>query len=82
MVHQHKNAGCGYAYLDRSDCMQRGHKAAPQGVMIVPSYQGISYDALTHGLRQPGCSGYFSFKNAYGGADPCSQKYHMLKHSC
>ena len=45
------------------------------GKYIVPAYNAIGYDALTHN-RAGSCSGYFNINGAYGkGAGKCNQAY-------
>jgi len=45
------------------------------GKYIVPRYDAISYDALTHGANS-GCGGYFNVMQAYGdNAGNCNQRY-------
>ena len=52
--------------------------AAPvQGYYVVPAYSASGYNTLTHGLTTPGCSGYFTMKNAYTSANGagCNMSY-------
>lgn len=45
------------------------------GKYIVPAFNAIGYDALTHG-GQGSCGGYFNIEGAYGAnASQCNQKY-------
>ena len=50
------------------------------GVQIIPDYKAPTPDTLTHGVRNPGCSGFFNIMNAYGrNAAQCNQQYSMRK---
>ena len=75
------NAGCSYKSLKNYNGREKGTMDVPVSntpkYQIVPTYDSIGYDALTHGV-EPSCTGYFSVANAYGG----SQDQLYTKKSC
>ncbi len=82
--------GCSYANLQNYNITPQGagYMNAPavpnstmQNVYLVPNFSSIGYNALTHGLTTPTCSGFFNITNAYGkGANNCNAQY--VKQSC
>jgi len=67
---------CGYGSLgDYSNTMAGCDAGAVSGVMIIPQYAAIGYDALQHG-DPCACGSYPSILDAYGaGAGSCNQVY-------
>ena len=73
------SAGCAY---QTAGCSGRSNPTMPpmkagttSGVYLTPDYQGIGYNALTHGVPG-GCQQYFNIQDAYGsGAGNCSTSY-------
>ena len=54
----------------------RSNAGIVPGQYIVPNYEAIGYDALTHGNAGGGCNNYFNIEQAYGsGAGSCSTSY-------
>jgi hypothetical protein len=52
------------------------------GYYVTPDYQGISYDALTHGIKNTGQS-YFNIQDAYcSRAGPCDYVTTYSNRSC
>jgi len=74
------NAGCNYAslcnYYSQGDIVQNTRNARPTvGLQVVPQFNAIGYNALTHG-QKGGCGSYFNIISAYGeNADTCDQLY-------
>lgn len=68
------NTLCNY-YGSRST-MAPVRAGAVQAAYLTPDYAAISYDALTHGNKSPGCVPYFNIKQAYGAnAGSCNTGY-------
>ena len=77
MSHEYNNPtvggpACGYATLGGYNQGYGAGAIAPvpsgvpsMAVQIVPNYSAPGYDALTHGLNVPSCSGYFGIGKAY-----------------
>jgi hypothetical protein len=67
--------GCSYAKLGRynqnyfgssqSAMMSSNFKQDMQKQVVVPSYGGFAYTALSNGARTPSCSGYSNITGAY-----------------
>ena len=63
---------CGY---NQGGAMAPVPQGAVVGKYIVPQYNAIGYDALTHGAGG-NCGGYFNINSAYGGGSgKCNQGY-------
>lgn len=66
-----KGPGCSYNtncnYYGQGGTMASLRPGTVSGKMIVPGYQPIGYDALTHG-KVGSCQQYFSIEDAYGSA--------------
>ena len=69
-------SGCNYPNLSNYNMKSAGTLGTPavppttvSGSYIVPNYGAIGYNALTHNMAMPSCSGYFNICNAYGGCD-------------
>lgn len=68
----------GYYYGPRSTARDIRHGTV-SGVMVVPTYDAIGYDALTHGVTQS-CGGYFNIIDAYGPeAANCNPSYSIRR---
>jgi len=75
---------CSYVSLANYNGVQRNPQSVGMpyvpattvsGVNIVPNYDTIGYNALTHG-DAPSCAGYFSIEGAYGSnAANCNTQY-------
>ena len=66
------NTNCNY-YGQGGGTMAALRPGTVAGKMVVPGYEAIGYDALTHG-KVGSCSQYFSINDAYG--DPsCKTSY-------
>jgi|TARA_B100000902_G_C27294063_1_gene908882 hypothetical protein len=82
--------GCSYANLQNYNIVPQNMgymntppipKSTTQNLYIVPNFSAIGYDALTHGLKTPTCSGFYNITDAYGkGANNCNAQY--IKQSC
>ena len=80
------SSGCNYArlgcYYGPRSTMPPIRRGTTSGVMIVPTYGAIGYNALTHGVPDS-CGGHFNITNAYGAnAGSCSTKNLYTKRLC
>ena len=71
---------CDYSTLGDMNQQKKGMIPIPRttviGVQIVPDFKAPTYDTLTHGVKAPGCSGFFNIMSAYGkNAAMCDQQY-------
>lgn len=70
-------SGCNYPNLNNYNAgysMGVGKPPAQNGAYVVPTWGGMSYDALTG--KNPSCSGYGNINSAYGsGAATCQTSY-------
>ena|SRR3990167_5449146 len=72
-------AGCAYqtlcSYNIGGQMAPMGNSKTVSGRYIVPSWDPISYDTLSHG-GMGSCGSYFNIQNAYGkNAGKCNQSY-------
>ena len=75
---------CDYSTLSEMNRQNKGSIPVPRttvnGVQIVPDYKAPTYNTLTHGVRNPECSGFFNIMSAYGRkAANCNQQYSARK---